>query len=103
MRNAYACNRVWQMHVAPGAPERTRVQMCMHTHLVRRVRAHASMHMHAHLRDGARRVARAARDGRAREALPGRRRLGLWVVEGAAVGLPGEKVLEWASWGWVLR
>ena len=64
---------------------------------------HMHMHMHAHLGDGARRVARAARDGRAREALPGRRRLGLW-VEGAAVGLPGEKALEWASWGWwVLR
>ena len=51
----------------------------------------------AHLGDGARRVARAPGDGRAREALPRRRRLlRLW-VEGLAVRLPGKVALDGAA------
>ena len=51
----------------------------------------------AHLGDGARRVARAAGDGRAREALPRRRRLLRLRVEGLAVRLPGKVALEGAA------
>jgi hypothetical protein len=99
--------------------------MGMYMHLVRAVRACTckqarGMHMQAstwhargmhvrvrvrtcaHLGDGACRVARAARNGRASEALPRGRRLRLW-VEGAPVHLPGEKVPEGSSCGCALR
>jgi hypothetical protein len=67
-----------------------------------RVRVRVRVRTCAHLGDGACRVARAARNGRASEALPRGRRLRLW-VEGAPVRLPGEKVPEGSSCGCALR